>query len=111
MAFTFFFRDAQTLELLVEQALPETMRPGLHPHFGRRLRPRAGAVHAGHAVAGADIGLRLSQRADSRHRRGDPVSPLRITAGIYAEQEVERMPEPDSAAVLPAGQQSRGSCK
>ena len=50
-------------------------RPGLHPRLGRRMRPRARTLHAGHPAARADVRLCLQQRSDPCHRHRSAASP------------------------------------
>ena len=68
MAFTFFFRDSQTLELAIEEALPSLQGLRVHSRLGRRMRPRARTLHAGHPAARADVRLRVQKRSHPCHR-------------------------------------------
>ncbi len=91
MAFTFFFRDMQTLELLVEQALPTLCGQavihiwdagcanGAEPYtLATMLRERmSDFVFRNVRILASDV---------------DPQFGPHIAAGIYAEQEVKRIP-------------------
>jgi chemotaxis protein methyltransferase CheR len=91
MAFTFFFRDAQTLELLIEQALPTLCGQAYIRIWD------AGCAHGPEPYT---LAMLLRERmsdyifhnvrihaTDVEAQFGD-----NIAAGIYAEQEVSRMP-------------------
>ena len=91
MAFTYFFRDAQTLELLIEQALP-TLRGQAFIRIWD-----AGCAHGPEPYSLAML-LR-EQMSDYVFRNVrihatdiDPRFGPRIAAGIYAEQEIKRIP-------------------
>jgi chemotaxis protein methyltransferase CheR len=91
MAFTFFFRDVQTLELLIEQALPTLCGQAYIRIWD------AGCAHGPEPYT---LAMLLRERmsdyvfrnvrihaTDVEAQFGAP-----IAAGIYAEQEVARMP-------------------
>ena len=63
LAFTFFFRDSQTLELAIEEALPGLQGLARSSTSGMRDAPWLRTLHAGHPVAGADVELRVQQRS------------------------------------------------
>jgi len=93
MAFTFFFRDAQTLELLIEQALPTLCGQAFIRIWD------AGCAHGPEPYT---LAMLLRERmsdyvfrnvriyATDVERQFGP----HIAAGIYAEQEVQRIPAP-----------------
>jgi chemotaxis protein methyltransferase CheR len=93
MAFTFFFRDAQTLELLVEQALP-TLCGQAYIHVWD-----AGCAHGPEPYT---LAILLRERMSDYIFRNvwihatdvDAQFGPQIACGIYAEQEVRQMPEP-----------------
>jgi chemotaxis protein methyltransferase CheR len=92
MAFTFFFRDVQTLELLVEQAL-STVCGQAFIHIWD-----AGCAHGPEPYT---LAMLLRERMSDyvfrnvRIHATDIESQFgpQITAGIYPEQEVERIPD------------------
>ena len=93
MAFTYFFRDAQTLELLIEQALPTLCGQAFIRIWD------AGCAHGPEPYTLAML-LR-EQMSDFVFRNVrihatdvDPQFGPRIAAGIYPEQEVKRIPAP-----------------
>ncbi len=92
MAFTYFFRDGQTLEALVEQALPV-----LRGQAFIRIWD-AGCAHGPEPYTLAIL-LReqMSEfvfRNVSIHATDvDPQFGARIASGIYADQEVKRIPD------------------
>ena len=93
MAFTFFFRDTQTLELLIEQALPTLCGQAFIRIWD------AGCAHGPEPYT---LAMLLRERmsdyvfrnvriyATDVERQFGP----HIAAGIYAEQEVQRIPAP-----------------
>ncbi len=91
MAFTYFFRDGQTLEALVEQALP-TLRGQAFIRIWD-----AGCAHGPEPYT---LAILLRERMSNFvfrnvHIHATDVAPQfgpRITAGVYAEQEVKRIP-------------------
>jgi chemotaxis protein methyltransferase CheR len=93
MAFTFFFRDAQTLELLVEQALP-TLCGQAYIHVWD-----AGCAHGPEPYT---LAMLLRERMSEYVFRNvrihatdvDAQFGPQIAAGVYAEQEVRQMPAP-----------------
>ncbi len=93
MAFTFFFRDSQTLELLIEQALP-TLRGQAFIRIWD-----AGCAHGPEAYT---LAMMLRERMSDFVFRNvrihatdvEPQFGPHIAAGIYAEQEVKRIPYP-----------------
>jgi len=93
MAFTFFFRDAQTLELLVEQALPDLCGQAYIRIWD------AGCAHGPEPYTLAML-LR-EQMSDYVFRNVrihatdvDAQFAAQIATGIYARQEVQLMPAP-----------------
>lgn len=92
MAFTFFFRDAQTLELLIEQALPALRGQsqihvwdagcanGAEPYtLAMLLRERMSAFTFNNVrIHATDV---------------DPTFRAQVLEGIYSEQEVKRIPD------------------
>jgi chemotaxis protein methyltransferase CheR len=93
VAFTYFFRDSQTLELLIERALP-----GLQGQAFIRIWD-AGCAHGPEPYTLAML-LR-EQMSDYVFRNVrihatdvDPQFGPQIAAGIYADQEVKRIPAP-----------------
>lgn len=93
MAFTYFFRDAQTLELLIEQALP-----ALSGQAFIRIWD-AGCAHGPEPYTLAML-LR-EQMSDYIFRNVrihasdiDPQFGPQIAAGVFADQEVKRIPYP-----------------
>lgn len=93
MAFTFFFRDAQTLELLIEQALP-TLRGQAFIRIWD-----AGCAHGPEPFT---LAMLLRERMSDyvfrnvRIHASDVESQFgaHIASGIFAEQEVKRIPYP-----------------
>ena len=93
MAFTFFFRDAQTLELLIEQALPALCGQAYIRIWD------AGCAHGPEAYT---LAMMLRERMSDYVFRNvrihatdvDPQFGPQIAAGVYAEQEVKRIPYP-----------------
>jgi chemotaxis protein methyltransferase CheR len=93
MAFTFFFRDSQTLELLIEHALPTLCGQAFIRIWD------AGCAHGPEAYT---LAMMLRQRMSDfvfrnvRIHATDVESQFgpHIAAGIYAEQEVKRIPHP-----------------
>jgi chemotaxis protein methyltransferase CheR len=93
MAFTYFFRDAQTLELLIEQVLP-TLR-------GQAFI-RIWDAGCSHGPEPYSLAMLLREQMSDRIFRNvrihatdvDPQFGPRIAAGVYAEQEVKRIPAP-----------------
>jgi chemotaxis protein methyltransferase CheR len=93
MAFTFFFRDAQTLELLVEEALPTLCGQAFIRIWD------AGCAHGPECYT---LAMLLREKmsdyvfhnvrihATDVDRQFGP----QITSGIYAQQEVQRIPPP-----------------
>lgn len=92
MAFTYFFRDAQTLELLIEQALPS-----LRGQAFIRIWD-AGCAHGPEPYT---LAMLLRERMSDFVFRNvrihatdiEPRFGQRIAAGIYAEGEVKRIPK------------------
>jgi chemotaxis protein methyltransferase CheR len=92
MAFTYFFRDAQTLELLIEQALP-----ALRGQAFIRIWD-AGCAHGPEPYT---LAMLLRERMSDFVFRNvrihatdvEPQFGPQIAAGIYSEQEVKRIPE------------------
>jgi chemotaxis protein methyltransferase CheR len=93
MAFTFFFRDAQTLELLIEQALPTLCGQAFIRIWD------AGCAHGPEAYT---LAIMLRERMSDFVFRNvrihatdvDPQFGPRVAAAIYAAQEVKRIPAP-----------------
>ena len=93
MAFTFFFRDAQTLELLIEQALPALCGQAYIRIWD------AGCAHGPEAYT---LAMMFRERMSDYVFRNvrihatdvDPQFGPQIAAGVYAEQEVKRIPYP-----------------
>jgi chemotaxis protein methyltransferase CheR len=93
MAFTFFFRDSQTLEMLVEQALPVLCGQAFIRIWD------AGCAHGPEAYT---LGMMLRERMSDFVFRNvriyatdvEPQFGPHVAAGIYAEQEVKRIPYP-----------------
>jgi chemotaxis protein methyltransferase CheR len=91
MAFTFFFRDAQTLELLIEQALPTLCGQAYIRIWD------AGCAHGPEPYT---LAMLLRERMSDYIFRNVRIHATdveaqfgaQIAAGIYAEQEVTRMP-------------------
>jgi chemotaxis protein methyltransferase CheR len=91
MAFTFFFRDGQTLELLIEQALPSLCGQA-YIHIWD-----AGCAHGPEAYT---LAMMLRERMSDYVFRNvrihatdvDPQFGRQVAAGIYSEQEVKRIP-------------------
>ena len=93
MAFTFFFRDSQTLELLVEQALPALCGQAFIRIWD------AGCAHGPESYT---LAMLLRERMSDCVFRNVRIHATdidrqfgpQVTAGIYAEQEVKRIPAP-----------------
>ena len=93
VAFTFFFRDAQTLELLIEQALPTLCGQAFIRIWD------AGCAHGPEPYT---LAMLLRERMSDYVFRNvriqatdvEPQFGSDIAAGIYAEQEVKRIPSP-----------------
>jgi chemotaxis protein methyltransferase CheR len=93
MAFTFFFRDAQTLELLIEQALPTLCGQAFIRIWD------AGCAHGPEPYT---LAMLLRERMSDFVFRNvrihasdvDPHFGPHVAAAIYAEQEVQRIPAP-----------------
>ncbi len=93
MAFTFFFRDAQTLELLIERALP-TLRGQAFIRIWD-----AGCAHGPEPFT---LAMLLRERMSDYTFRNvrihasdvDPQFAAQIACGIFTEQEVKRIPYP-----------------
>jgi chemotaxis protein methyltransferase CheR len=93
MAFTFFFRDAQTLELLIEHALPTLCGQAFIRIWD------AGCAHGPEAYT---LAIMLRERMSDYVFRNvrihatdvEPLFGPHVAAGIYAEQEVKRIPAP-----------------
>ncbi len=91
MAFTYFFRDGQTLEALVDQALP-----ALRGQAFIRIWD-AGCAHGPEPYT---LAMLLHERMSDFVFRNvhihatdvDPQFGPRIAAGVYADQEVKRIP-------------------
>jgi chemotaxis protein methyltransferase CheR len=91
MAFTYFFRDAQTLELLIEQALPALC--------GRAFI-RIWDAGCAHGPEPYTLAMLLRERMSNFVFRNvrihatdvEPQFGPHIAAGVYAEQEVKRIP-------------------
>ncbi len=91
MAFTFFFRDAQILELLIEQALP-AMRGQSHIHVWD-----AGCAHGPEPYT---LAILLRERMSDFVFRNvkihatdiDGNFATSVTSGIFPESELKRMP-------------------
>lgn len=93
MAFTYFFRDSQTLELLLEQALPS-----LRGQAFIRIWD-AGCAHGPEPFTLAMLLREVMSDFVFRNVRIhasdiDTQFGPQIAAGIYPEQEVKRIPEP-----------------
>ncbi len=92
MAFTYFFRDAQTLELLIDQALPV-----LRGQAFIRIWD-AGCAHGPEPYT---LAMLLRERMSDFTFRNvrihatdvEPQFGRQIATGIYADQEVKRIPE------------------
>ena len=92
VAFTYFFRDAQTLELLIEQALP-TLR-------GQAFI-RVWDAGCAHGPEPYTLAMLLRERMSDFTFRNvrihatdvEPQFGRQIATGIYADQEVKRIPE------------------
>jgi chemotaxis protein methyltransferase CheR len=91
MAFTFFFRDAQTLELLIEEALPMLCGQAYIRIWD------AGCAHGPEPYT---LAMLLRERMSDYVFRNVRIHATdveaqfgaQIAAGIYAEEEVSRMP-------------------
>jgi chemotaxis protein methyltransferase CheR len=91
MAFTFFFRDAQTLELAVEEALP-SLRGRAFIHVWD-----AGCAHGPEPYT---LAILLRERMSDYTFRNvhihatdiDSSFAAQVTSGVFAEQEVQRVP-------------------
>ena len=91
MAFTFFFRDAQTLELLIEQALPTLCGQAFIRIWD------AGCAHGPEPYT---LAMLLRERMSDYVFRNVRIHATdverqfgpHVAAGIYAEQEVKRIP-------------------
>jgi chemotaxis protein methyltransferase CheR len=91
VAFTFFFRDAQTLELLIEQALPTLCGQAFIRIWN------AGCANGAEPYT---LAMMLRERMSDFIFRNvrilasdvDPQFGPHIAAGVYAEQEVKRIP-------------------
>ena len=92
VAFTYFFRDAQTLELLIEQALPS---------LRGRAFIRIWDAGCAHGPEPYTLAMLLREKMSDFVFRNvrihatdvEPGFGQRIAAGIYAEREVKRIPE------------------
>jgi chemotaxis protein methyltransferase CheR len=92
MAFTFFFRDSQTLELLVEQALPTLSGQAFIRIWD------AGCAHGPEPYT---LAMMLRQRMSDYVFRNLRIHATdveaqfgpHVVAGIYADQEVNRIPD------------------
>jgi chemotaxis protein methyltransferase CheR len=92
MAFTFFFRDSQTLELMIEQALPTLCGQAFIRIWD------AGCAHGPEAYT---LAMMLRERMSEYVFRNVRIHATdveaqfgpHIAAGIYAEQEVKRIPD------------------
>ncbi|MHB8957592.1 MAG: CheR family methyltransferase [Pirellulaceae bacterium] len=91
MAFTFFFRDSQTLELAIDQALPSLCgRAFIHVWD-------AGCAHGPEPYT---VAILLRERMSDYIFRNvrihatdiDSGFAPQVTSGVYAEQEVQRVP-------------------
>ncbi|MHB8957081.1 MAG: CheR family methyltransferase [Pirellulaceae bacterium] len=93
MAFTYFFRDAQTLEVLIEQALPTLSGQAFIRIWD------AGCAHGPEPYT---LAMLLRERMSDFVFRNvriqatdvDPQFGPKITAGIYTDQETQRIPAP-----------------
>ncbi len=93
MAFSFFFRDSQTLELLIEQALPALCGQAFIRIWD------AGCAHGPEAYT---LAMMLRERMSDFIFRNvrihatdvEPQFGPQIAAGTYAEHEVKRIPQP-----------------
>jgi chemotaxis protein methyltransferase CheR len=93
MAFTYFFRDSQTLELLIEQALPTLAGQAFIRIWD------AGCAHGPEAYT---LAMMLREKMSDFVFRNVRICATdvesqfgpHIAAGIYAEQEVKRIPYP-----------------
>jgi len=93
MAFTYFFRDAQTLELLIDRALPTLSGQAFIRIWD------AGCAHGAEPYT---LAMLLRERMSDYVFRNvrihatdvDPQFGPQIASGIFAEQEVKRIPYP-----------------
>lgn len=93
MAFTFFFRDTQTLQVLIEQALPVLCGQAFIRIWD------AGCAHGPEPYT---LAMLLHERMSDYVFRNVRIHATdvdrqfgpQISSGIYAEQEVERIPTP-----------------
>ncbi|MHB8975000.1 MAG: CheR family methyltransferase [Pirellulaceae bacterium] len=93
MAFTYFFRDAQTLELLIEQALPTLSGQAFIRIWD------AGSAHGPEPYT---LAMLLRERMSDFVFRNvriqatdvDPQFGPKIAAGVYTQQETQRIPSP-----------------
>ncbi|MHB0959684.1 MAG: CheR family methyltransferase [Pirellulaceae bacterium] len=93
MAFTYFFRDAQTLEVLIEQALPTLAGQAFIRIWD------AGCAHGPEPYT---LAMLLRERMSDFVFRNvriqatdvDPQFGLQVAAGIYTDQETQRIPAP-----------------
>jgi chemotaxis protein methyltransferase CheR len=93
MAFTFFFRDSQTLEMLIDQALPTLCGQAFIRIWD------AGCAHGPEPYT---VAMLLRERMSDHVFRNVRIHATdvetqfgpHIAAGIYADQEVKRIPDP-----------------
>jgi chemotaxis protein methyltransferase CheR len=93
VAFTYFFRDAQTLEMLIEQALPT---------LSGRAFIRIWDAGSAHGPEPYTLAMLLRERMSDFVFRNvriqatdvDPQFGPKIAAGVYTDQETQRIPAP-----------------
>ena len=109
--FTYFFRDSQTLELLVRRALPTLCGQAFIRIWDAGCANGAEPYTLAMLLAEEMSGFRLSQRADSGQRRRSAGRPRSLAAGIYTEQEISRIPPAAATAAISRRPTSRATCK